>query len=345
MENIRKWIYRKPIYGSRVEKSTDSRRQYISYPRKRSEAIMAVFMLIGAMCLAGSSVVVGKILVSSVPVFLGAFGSLLVAFFCMIPLMYGRVAELRRLTLNHWKYLFLQGLCGIVLFRVFMLYGLHSTGAVQAGIITGTTPAVLALLSLLLLGEAISRRTVAGVCFAAAGCIVINVFGQGSGEESSVFGCLLVGAAVVCEALFTIFRKRIADSVSAVTNTTVLIFCSLLLLVIPAAFDLHAMSTVPPPEALPAILYYGVFATVLAYLLWTAGVGKVSGATAGAATAAMPASSVVLAALILGEEIHWYHLAGCLMIVAGILVTTLPLHASRRIITAQAIPVTNRNSR
>lgn len=284
---------------------------------------MAVLMLIGAMCLAGSSVVVGKILVSSVPVFFGAFGSLLVAFVCMIPLMHSRTDELRCLTLRQWKYLFLQGLCGIVLFRVFILYGLHSSGAVQAGIITGTTPAVLALLSFLLLGEKLSRQTIAGIGFAVAGCIVINIFGRGSGGESSVIGCLLIGVAVVCEALFTIFRKRIAESVSAITNTTVLIFCSLLMLVVPAAFDLRTMHSIPSTEALLAIVYYGVFATVLAYVLWTAGVGKVSGATAGAATAAMPASSVLLAALILGERIHWYHLVGCLMIVLGILVTTL----------------------
>ena len=304
---------------------------------------MAVVMLIGAMCLAGSSVVVGKILVSSVPVFLGAFGSLLVAFACMIPLMHGRVSELRCLTFYHWKYLFLQGLCGVVLFRVFILYGLHSTGAVQAGIITGTTPAVLALLSFFLLGESISMGMIAGIGFAVAGCIVINTFGGGGGDESSIIGCLLIGAAVVCEALFTIFRKRIAGSVSAITNTTVLIFCSLLLLVIPAAFDLRTIHSMPSPDALLAIVYYGMFATVLAYLLWTAGVGKVSGATAGAATAAMPASSVLLAGLILGEPIHWYHLMGCLMIITGILITTL--WPGRWIEIVPVIPAGDRNNR
>lgn len=311
--------------------------------------IMAVLMLIGAMCLAGSSVVVAKILVSSVPVFFGAFGSLLVAFICMVPLMYGRTSELRRLTVKQWKNLFFQGLCGIVLFRVFILYGLHSTGAVQAGIITGTTPGVLALLSFFLLREKLSRQAIIGIGFAVAGCVVINVFGQESGGESSVTGLLLIGAAVTCEALFTIFRKKIADSVSAITNTTVLIFCSLVLLLVPAALDLRTMPSVPSPDALLAIVYYGVFATVVAYLLWTAGVGRVSGAVAGAATAAMPASSVLLAALILGEQIHWYHLAGCLMIVLGILVTTLcpgrRIKTVREIAAIPPIPVRDRSSR
>ena len=290
--------------------------------KMRFQDYRAVAMLIGAMSLAGSSVVVGKMLVATVPVFVAAFGSLLVAFIGILPLMRGRFGELPLLTAREWMYLFLQGLCGIVLFRVFTLYGLHMTGAVQAGIITGATPAVLAVLSLLLLGERLSGRMAAGIVLAVSGCMVINVFAVGGEGENNMFGSLLVGAAVVCEALFTIFRKRICHSVSAITNTAVLIFCSLLLLAAPAVMEFGAMTTGLSTAAVLAIIYYGVFATVLAYLLWTAAVGKVSGATAGAATAAMPASSVLLAVLVLGEPPHWQHLVGCLLIVGGILVTS-----------------------
>jgi len=298
----------------------DNAKHYVVWDIKNLKVIA---MLIVAMALAGSSVVVGKVLVNTTPVFFGAFASLLVAFVCIIPLMRGRFSELRCLTPRQWTYLFLQGLCGIVLFRVFTLYGLHTTGAVQAGIITGTTPAVLALLSLVLLGEQLTKRTVAGIICAVLGCVVINIFTGDNGGDDSIFGCLLVLAAVICESLFTIFRKRIAESVSAITNTTVLIFCSLLLLIFPAIWDMRSMTSIPTFEALMAIGYYGIFATVIAYLLWTSAVGRVSGAIAGATTAAMPASSLILAALILGEQIRWYHLAGCLMIVAGILVTTM----------------------
>ncbi len=300
----------------------------------------AVAMLIGAMSLAGSSVVVGKMLVATVPVFVAAFGSLLVAFLCMIPLMHGRFNELRLLTTREWIYLFLQGLCGIVLFRVFTLYGLHMTGAAQAGIITGATPAVLAVLSLVLLGERFSAQMAGGIVLAALGCMVINVFALEGVGENNVLGSFLVGAAVVCEALFTIFRKRICHSVSATTNTAVLIFCSLLLLAVPAAVELGTGTVRLSTEALLAIGYYGVFATVLAYLLWTSAVGKVSGATAGAATAAMPASSVILAVLVLGEPPYWHHLAGCLLIISGILVTSV-----RPSVSVRTIPAGDRNSR
>lgn len=294
-------------------------------------------MLILAMILAGSSVIVGKLLIVSTPVFLGTFGSLVVAFLCMLPLMRGRLSELRHLTARQWKYLFLQGLCGIVLFRVFTLYGLHSTGAVQAGIITGTTPAVLALLSLIFLGEKLSRKSIIGILFAVAGCMVIHIFTSQDGTESNIIGCLLVGAAVVCECFFTIFRKRIADSVSAITNTTVLIFCSLVLLLPPAAWELYCLDKAPDLTAFLAIGYYGVFATVIAYLLWTSAVAKVNGATAGVTTAAMPVSSVFLAACVLSEQVYWFHLAGCTLIIAGILITTIT--PKKRVTIANCPPI------
>lgn len=279
-------------------------------------------MLVTAMCLAGSSVVVAKLLTDSLPVFLATFCTLLVALICMLPLMRNRWGEINHLTLQQFGNLFLQGFCGIVLFRVFILYGLKSTGAVEAGIITGTTPAILAILSWFMLHESFTLRSAMGILCAASGCILINFLTGHGTEPNSLIGCLLVVAAVVSESLFTILRKQIADSVSATTNTTVLLFCSLLLLLPPALYEAKGMTALPDLTAFLAILYYGVFATVLAYLLWTHGVTKVSGTVAGAASAAMPASAMILGVIVLGEELSWEHIAGCLLIITGILVTS-----------------------
>lgn len=299
-----------------------------------------IAMCAGGMFLAGSSVVVGKMLVDSVPVFVVTFGSLLVAFLCMLPLMYGRFQEVLQLDLRQWAYLFLQGVCGIVLFRVFTLYGLQSTSAVQAGIITGTTPAVLSLLSYALLGESLTLRSILGVICASGGAILILLYSLHAHGHGSLLGGLFVGAAVVCEALFTIFRKRIADTVSAVTNTTILIFCSLVLVAPFALRDLCNQDIPVNSASVLAILYYGVFATVIAYLLWTGAVGKVSGAAAGAATAVMPASSVLLAGAVLGEKILLPHVVGSLCIVAGILIS-----ATRNVGAVRTTRAADRRSR
>lgn len=304
---------------------------------------MQVLMCMAAMFLAGSSVVVGKILVLKLPVFLTAFCSLVVAFVCLLPLMYGRLHEIRALDLFAWRYLFLQGLCGIVLFRAFTLYGLHYSSAAQAGIITGTTPAVLAVLSLILLGERINLAGLVGIFFAVGGTLLILLDTLHGRESGTLLGALLVGLAVVSEALFTVFRKRVAGSVAAVTNTTVLIFCSLVLLAPPAFIEWHGMLSplaIFDSTSMLAILYYGIFATVVAYLLWTGAVGKVSGAVAGATTAVMPASSVLLAGVVLGEEILPRHLVGCVCIMTGIFISSCP-----RMRPARFIPAAGRKDR
>lgn len=283
----------------------------------------SITMLVAAMGLAGSSVVAGKMLCNTSPVFVTTFLSLLVAFMAMVPLMAGRFHELLALTRDQLIYLILQGVCGIVLFRIFILYGLQSTSAVQAGIITGTTPAVLALLSILLLGERPDLRKIATVLLAMAGCVILNLFSAADeANRASLIGGLLVLAAVCSECLFTIFRKRISDTVSATTNTTVLIFFSMLIVALPAYVQAQEMNALSTGDML-AIVYYGLFATVLAYLLWTGAVGDVDGSTAGVCSSAMPASSMLLAVLVLGEQLHWYHLFGCLMIISGIVLSSL----------------------
>lgn len=294
--------------------------KHFSYRQYR---MFSLSKLILAMSLAGSSVVVGKIIISSMPVFLGTFLTLLVALLTMLPLMVKRIHEIRALTFREWRYLFLQGLFGIVLFRIFTLYGLHHTGAVEAGIVTGTTPAVLAVLSYFLLKEKLNEQAVIALCCAVAGCIFINVTHGTSPGNHSISGSVLVFFAVISEALFTIFRKKIASSVSAITNTFVLILCSLVVLLIPALYDWFNTAHLLDLRSTLAILYYGIVATVLAYLLWTSAVGNVDGATAGIASAAMPASSVLLASLILGEQLQAPQLFGCAFIIAGIVISSM----------------------
>jgi drug/metabolite transporter (DMT)-like permease len=285
---------------------------------------LAIGQLTLAMALGGSSVPVGKTLAVTLPLFPTIFATLLAAWLVMVPLVWGRRGEIRALTRREWGYLFLQGLCGIVLFRIFLLLGLRHMGAAQAGIITGTTPAVLTILSLCMLKERPTPGALAGVACAVAGGVSLAAAGGFCRGDGSLLGGLLVFSAVVSEALFTIWRKRVATTVSATVNTAMLISCALVTVFPLALWDVRNISSPPSPLELAAILYYGAIATVLAYLLWTGAVGKVSGAVAGATCAAMPAAAVLLAALMLGESLRAGQLFGCGAVIVGIVLAALP---------------------
>lgn len=273
-----------------------------------------------AMTFAGSSIVVGKILSVRMPVFLSAELSLVAAFAAIFPLQLARRQELLRLSVHEIKYMFLQALFGIVFFRVFTLYGLRFTSAVHAGIITSASPAVMAVLAALLLKERLSGRRCFGIVLVITGLLLINLNElKVSSERGFLLGNLLVGAAVVCEALLTIFRKSAGAKISSVTNTTILIGFSLILLLPFALLDLGRYRLVGIDTlGWLSLLYYGAIATVIAYILWGAGALRIPANQTGLATAVMPLSALVLSALVLKEHLSLIDVAGCAAVVSGI---------------------------
>ena len=237
--------------------------------RSRAE-IRGMVEVVLAMGLAGSSVVVGKLLSVRIPVFLSVEISLLAALAAIIPAQVVRRRELLLLGGRELAYMFLQALFGIVLFRAFTLSGLRFTSAVNAGVITSAAPAVMAVLARVVLGERMGRTGALGVGLAVAGLLLINVRGLASGmEPGHLAGNLLVLAATVCEALLTIFRKTSGGRIGSVTNTTVLVAMSAVMMLPLALIDLRGFSL----SRIDAVgwvsaLYYGAVATVIAYILW-----------------------------------------------------------------------------
>jgi drug/metabolite transporter (DMT)-like permease len=335
---VPKWLFGKPFCIDRLaarmdieimpEKERAARScEPTSRPGKAAkDELLALGQVMLAMIFAGSSIVVGKIVAVRLPVFLAVELSLLAALAVLLPLQLARRLELRLLDRRQLKYMFLQALFGIVLFRVFTLYGLRFTSAVHAGIITSASPAVMALLAAIFLKERLPAWRSRGIVLVIAGLCAINLYGLGaSTDRGFLVGNLLVGAAVACEALLTIFRKSAGARISSITNATVLVAFSLLMLLPLALFDLKGFRlTQIQPLSWLALLYYGAIATVVAYILWGSGALRIPANQTGLAAAVMPLSALVLSALVLGESLVWIHIAGCAAVVAGIVCGSRP---------------------
>lgn len=102
---------------------------------------------------------------------------------------------------------------GCFLFSLLMLYGVIYTTATSAGIITSALPSLIALLAWLWLRERLSRRAIVAVVFAAVGIAVLNLQDAGISGKSNVLGNLLVLGAVLAEALFAVFSRRLSLTV------------------------------------------------------------------------------------------------------------------------------------
>ena len=294
-------------------------------PRVERRELRGLLEVILAMAFAGSSVVIGKLLSVRVPVFLSVELSLCAALVAILPAQIARRKELALLGARELAFMFFQALFGIVLFRALTLYGLHFTSALSAGVITSAAPAVMAVLAALALKERLGAGQAAGVVLAVAGLLLVNLWGGGHGERGgSLTGNLLVLGAVVCEALLTIFRKSSGGRIGSITNTTVLVAMSALMMLPFALHDLQSFSVASMDAvAWISIVYYGAVATVIAYILWGHGALRIPAHKTGIATAALPVTALILSALVLKEPLGAQHLLGCALVIAGIIMGNL----------------------
>lgn len=275
-----------------------------------------------AMIIAGSSVVVGKLIIGDFPVFLANGLALLVAAVTILPVQFAVKKKLPKLGRKDFFYILLQAFFGLFLFRVFVLYGLNLTSAIEAGIITSTTPAWIALIAFIFLREKIGFSKGAGILLSVMGIVVINVLDASSDAKLSlmhVLGNALIVGAVIGEAIFTILRKSISSKVDALSGVTFVVLFGLVMF-LPLAIN-EAMSfqfsAVKIIDWIP-IVYWGAGVTVVGFFLWFDGVTKVAASTAGVFSALMPVSTVVLSTLILAEKMHWFHGLGIILVLAGI---------------------------
>ena len=76
------------------------------------------------------------------------------------------------------------------------------------------------------------------------------------------------------------------------------------------------------PATVGAIVYVGVFPSIVAYVFWNRAVAEVGPNVAGIFMHLMPVFGSLLAWLFLGERIQAFHIAGIALILGGITLTT-----------------------
>jgi len=274
------------------------------------------------MSLAGSSVVAGKIITARIPVFIASELRFLVASAIFIPLI-AMHYDTHRITRRQFKYLLLQSLSGNFAFSVCLLYGLRLTNATDAGIITGTAPMVLGVLSVAILREKMTIPLCAAILLSTAGIIFVNISGSSDGGLSSISGNALVFAAVTGEALFSVFCKLEGGTLRPLTTAAWVSIIGAVLFLPPAVFEaVHFDFSSMRVSDWLLIAYSGVFVTVAAFIFWFRGISKVSASQAAVFTGAMPVTALCMSALFLNEQPDKGDLCGIACVLAGIAIVS-----------------------
>ncbi|HEX2947848.1 MAG TPA: DMT family transporter [Clostridia bacterium] len=307
--------------------------------------ISGMFYLTGAFSLAGTSVIAARLVSGYLGTFTITAASLLFAVASLLPFcLSGLKAKIQNLTLKEWAMLLLQAVFGIFLFRLFLLQGLQRTSAGESGILTGATPAITALLSVLILREPMYKMRFIGLVITIAGIMMVQgvflPFGMAGTEH--FFGNLLVICAAACESLFNVLSRfgfasaavgrktqlidgrntRRIVQIDPILQTLLVSFVAFLLCLIPAAAEkpLRPLMSLGPSQWL-ALLWYGVIVTAVAFYFWYEGIKRSEASVAAVFSGMMPFTALLLSVLILGERPAWQQYSGAALIIAEMVIS------------------------
>ena len=248
--------------------------------------------------------------------------------FVMVSVVFGAMLiarpELRpRLTRRDWGIVALSGFLVVPVAQVALAQGQRFLAPALSGVVVATAPAITLALSMIVLGERVRRRQLAGFALAFSGALVVIVLGSGTGAElvaRNPWGAALVVLAQVGWAAYTVVSKPFSAKQQPVTAvaTILLVGTVMVLPFLPGA--LRASAELSPVQWLWMIeLVIG--STVVPYLLHFAALRVLDANAAGAYLNLVPVFGFLWAGLLLGQRPSAIALGGAALVIVGVLLT------------------------
>jgi drug/metabolite transporter (DMT)-like permease len=221
--------------------------------------------------------------------------------------------------------LLILGLTGAGFFQAMVYIGLRYTEAVNATMMNSAAPLFIILMAGLMGVERVTARQLIGVAVSFCGILIILNRGDLGHLRDFKFnpGDFLVLLAMPGWGLYCVLLPRRPVGL----NGAAFVFaCSAIGAMAVAPFYAYESVFVRAPDftwgAIGAMLYVGLGASVISYLLWNRGVELVGPSRAGMTNHLLPAFTVLLAVLLLGERLRLFHLVGIAIILAGVWLAT-----------------------
>lgn len=292
----------------------------------------ALFSLMCAMTLTGANVPLAKVIVADIPLYAFLFFRFALSTAALAVLVRWEAGpKLRDMSPRARVDMAAMSLVGMVGYTILIFEGVRRTAAADAGIITATLPAVVAILSVVLLRDRLQPRQWAAVALAVFGLMLVQA-GAGAAGRTSLLGNALVVGAILCEASFVIVGKRLAPPYRPVrlalgANVVGLALSFPLMVIEGRVIELLQL---PPIMAL-ACTWYVLSASVIALWLWYRGLPHVPTWLAGLATAALPIAALAVSVGFLGEPLGSARLFGAALVLASIGLGALAARPASRV--------------
>lgn len=219
-----------------------------------------------------------------------------------------------------WRSVVASGLLGVAAFNALYYLGLHDTTASNGLLLQALIPTLVLVCDRLIFGIRPGWSAVIGVGISTIGVAFIVFRGDPAVLVRFALGrgdAIILGAVVIWSLYTSLLRTR--PPVHPLSFLAASFAVGLVALVPLAVIELAGGATIRwTPTTLAVIGYVAVFPSLLAYMLFGAGVAVLGAGRAGQTINLMPLFGALLAALLLGEKLYGYHIVGMALILIGL---------------------------
>ncbi len=291
----------------------------------------AYAFLIFNMALWGSTLVVARATYEIIPPLALAFWRWVVAVVVLLPFVWKQLPAATDYLRQSWRSLLV--LCvAMVVGSTLAVVSVNYTTALNASLINGSQPAITALVAFVVIRERLELVRGIGIAIAFVGIVVMIAQGDIDILRSMRFnvGDLVMVIAVVAWAVYAVELHRKEDQ----PGSEVLLFfiaVSGLIGVLPfyVVETIYIREFVPSWPGIAAIFYISFFASILAVGLWNVAIRSVGATRAAQFINLIPVFGATFAMIFLRERLYLFHIAGALLVFAGIFLAIRKRAASR----------------
>lgn len=213
------------------------------------------------------------------------------------------------------------GALGMCLFNLLMFLALNTTSAINVSIMQASMPGLIMIANFAVLAQRVRTLQVVGLGLSILGVLLVTtggdpvtLLGNGLvvGDAWMLLGCLFYAGYT--------FALRWRPDIHWMSYMWIVAVSALAMTVPFVAWELsHASQPMPTARGWAALGYIVVFPTVIGQIAWARGVQLVGSNRAGPFFNLIPIFGAGLAVLLLGERFAWYHGAGLVLVLGGIL--------------------------
>lgn len=233
---------------------------------------------------------------------------------------------LRAFSLRDWIQMGILAAIGIVAHTLLQAYALLFTTAIDTGWIIAIQPVFIAMAGRFFLEEAITVRKGIGMFLGFLGIFLIiskGVLSLSVLRFASTHGDLLVLTSALTWAVFTVGGRGFLCRFSPLAAIgPIMTIGFLILLGFTAAKGQWSTLAQLSAASWGSLLFLGIFCSGLAYLFWYSALRSKDSSTVGMYLYLEPLATLLGASLLLGEEVKVLTLAGGVLTLCGVYLTT-----------------------